>query len=196
MILRVNKGSSRPGFTLLEIMLVLALLVLVAAASFPYFEGWFQAYRLTEGVDAVRTQWVKARTLAMEESRAYRFAWQVGSGRYRLAPDDLENWPELAGTLAAPRLWGGNTAGTVVDESLPEGVRFLSGDGASTEGDGGWCRETIVFRPNGTTLILSVDGVERSEAQVPLIDARGRVNVLQLRGLTGVVTMYDLGRRP
>jgi hypothetical protein len=176
-------------------MLVLVLLVIVAAVSWPYFDRWFQAHRLTQAVDTVRTQWVKARTLAMEEGRAYRFAWQAGSGIYRLAPDDLEHWPELQGTLAAPRLWGGNSPGLLVEDKLPEGVQFLASQGATGNSDAGWCKETIVFRPNGTTLILSTDGIERPEIEVALTDSRGRVNVLQLRGLTGVVTWTDLGKR-
>ncbi len=188
-----NRGSPRAGFTLLELLLVLAIIVLISTASWPSLKAWFQGHHLTQAVDLVRTQWVKARTLAMEEGRAYRFAWQTGSGLYRLAPDDLENWPELQGTLAAPRLWGGNSPGLVIEETLPEGVQFAAGEGATS--DGGWCRETIVFRPNGTTLILSVDGLERPEIQVGLVDSGGHVNVLQLRGLTGVVTVFDLGRK-
>jgi Tfp pilus assembly protein FimT len=169
----------------MEIILVLTVLALVAGMSWPYFEAWFQAYRLQEGVDIVRTHWIKARTQAMEEGRPYRFWWQANTGQYRLAPDDVEHWPDMPGVGTSG---GGYPAGLLVENVLPEGVVFQSGDGGGLEQD------SIVFQPDGTARLLTEDGLERPETLVLLTDRRGYAYALQLRAMTGVVTVVNVGR--
>src|SRR5712691_3015342 len=60
-----KEKAGRGGFTLLEILLVITLIILVAALSWPNFEAWFQDHRLKQGVEDVREEWTKAHTLAM-----------------------------------------------------------------------------------------------------------------------------------
>jgi prepilin-type N-terminal cleavage/methylation domain-containing protein len=188
-------GAKRGGFTLMEIVLVLAVMVLVAGMSWPYFEAWFQSYRLQEGVDIVRTHWIKGRTHAMEEGRPYRFAWIENGGYYRLAPDDVEHWPDMPGVSTSG---AGYPVGLVVEGNLPEGVRFLpEGEGVIGQlesGGGGWTETAIVFQADGTASILDGMGVELPEIQVFLADPTKRTYALQLRALTGVVTAVNLGK--
>jgi type II secretory pathway pseudopilin PulG len=178
---------------MLEILLVLALLLLVAAASWPSFEAWFQSQRLRQALDTVRTHWVKARTLAMEEGRPYRFAWEAGGTNYRLAPDDLEDWPDLAGTAGGPQISAANYGpGLVVEGVLPEGVQFLAPGGEA----GGWARDTVVFQPDGSVKLYSADGSEPPELAVAFVDRSGQARALQVRGLTGVITVVSLEKVP
>ena len=73
---------------------------------------------------------------------------------------------------------------------MPEGVRFADDPLAPGVGVGPY--ETIVFRPDGTALLIGPDGLERLETQVYLTDTRGQYMVLHLRALTGVITVGTL----
>ena len=187
-------GRPRAGFTLLEVTLVLAVIALIAFASYPAFDAWFQSQKLGEGVDKVRTIWIKARIQAMEEGQPYRFAWELNSGRFKLAPDDLENWPDLAGAANGPHLsTTGTGLGLNLESALPNGVQFVPGPGGGT--GGGWAPEALIFLSNGTAQILAADGTEKPETQVIVADRAGQMRALKVRGLTGVVTMEAVGRQ-
>lgn len=167
----------RCGFTLLELLLVLAIIVLVGTMSLPVFQTWMASYRIQEGMDQLRTQIVRGRTLAMNEGRLYRLGWQPGSSDFRIAPDTLEQWPELAGTVFGPRFSGmTEPPGTVIEAMLPAGIVFLqSPDGLTS----------VVFRPDGTARLFAADGSERMEGLILLSDDAGQMRALRLRGLTG-----------
>jgi hypothetical protein len=177
---------------LLELLLVLGVMLLVAAVAWPSLEGWLQAHRLQQGVDLVREHWINGRTLAMNEGRPYRFGFVLNGNQFRLAPDDLENWPELAAMTAGPRNSSyGFGPGTVVEEVLVDGVIFWDWEGAQTGiGDemGGWSPQSIVFWPDGTARLAGPDGQERTEAIVMMKDRSGRAKGLHIRGITGVVS--------
>ena len=114
--------------------------MLVGAVSWPAFEGWFQGHRLRQGIDSVRTLWVKGRTAARwKKAGRTGFAWRATG--YRLAPDGLEDWPDLAGGAFPPSSSGpGYTPGLVVEEALPQGVQFLAETAAR------WARAKVAPR--------------------------------------------------
>jgi hypothetical protein len=171
----------------MEIILVLAIIALVAAVAVPSFRAWSEGYRLQQGVDHIRTHWVKARTMAMEEGRPYRFFYEIGTGHYKLAPDDFENWPELAGSINGPTTSaGGYPPGLFIEDILPQGVTFVSVfDDQATA--------ALVFWPDGTAKIYGPDGSEHSEMVVGLMDSKGYARFLHVRGLTGGVSVVNLG---
>jgi hypothetical protein len=124
----------------------------------------------------------------MEEGQGYRFAWDPSSGRFRTGPDDLENWPDLAGAANGPRLASTGTGlGQMVEKSLPDGVRFLADpSGGSSAGD------AIIFQPNGTAQILAANGTDKAETEVVFADRGGQMRALRIRGLTGVVSVESV----
>jgi prepilin-type N-terminal cleavage/methylation domain-containing protein len=187
-------NERRPGFTLLELLLVLAVVLLVVAISWPSLESWFQAHRLQQGVDLVREHWIMGRTLAMKEGRPYRFGFVLNGTAFRLAPDEIESWPELSGMSNGPRQSGfGMPEGTVVEEELPNGVIFWDWENAQSglgEGSGGWSQEAIVFWPDGQARLASADGQEKTETIVLLRDRAGRAKGLHVRAITGVVSEH------
>ncbi len=169
--------EARRGFTLVEMLLVLALILLVAAIAVPSLDAWFQSYRVQEAADDLQTALIKARTRAMEEGRPYRFEWGVLNERfYRLAPDDAVHWAELQDSPVPPSLSGfDDPPGLTIETELPEGVRFVGG------------LDTVIFQPDGTAKIYSNQGDQF--VLVILEDWRGRRRILQIRGLTGGVTV-------
>ncbi|TMQ33677.1 MAG: prepilin-type N-terminal cleavage/methylation domain-containing protein [Planctomycetota bacterium] len=83
---------SRQGYTLFEVVLVLALLVLLAAITYPSLDAMYGDSKVTAAGDMVRGAWAEAQARAMDEGRAYRFAVIPNQGNYRVAPDSADFW--------------------------------------------------------------------------------------------------------
>src|SRR5436309_2151682 len=112
----------RRAFTLMEVALVLALILVLAAITVPSLESMYGDVKLTAATDLIRARWADARTQAIEEGRAYRFAIMPGQGNFRIAPDTGDYW----GGGGA----GDTTQGLVIEEDLPEGITFADSTSA------------------------------------------------------------------
>jgi prepilin-type N-terminal cleavage/methylation domain-containing protein len=170
--------TPRRGFTLLEVLLVLAVIVMLGAMAWPSIEAMYGDVRLSAAADQIRARWADARTQAIEEGQPYRFAIQTG-GRYRIAPDTTDKWggSNATGTATAADA-NSDTPSIDVEESLPKGVNFAEGI-AGEPGDGEW--QTVVrFLP---------DGSASKDVEIVFETAGSRPLRLRLRGLTGSVSV-------
>ena len=77
---------SRSGMTLMELLLVLAILVLTAAISIPALRGTLRNQQLTRAGDIVRIEWARAHIQAMKTGRILMFRYQVGGQGFRVEP--------------------------------------------------------------------------------------------------------------
>ena len=201
---------SRSAYTLLEVLLVMALLVALAGMAVPVMYGPLENHRLRRSADIIRTEWTKARVRAMESGQTYVFRYVPSGTQYAVLPlSSQEDYVEaslaaLSGTESAPPgaapLPLGNPAegtsaeGTRLSE-LPESVSFASSetvvdlrgellaaqDTSEMAGDAQWS-SPIYFYPDGTT----------STARLVLGNQRQRYVVLTLRGLTGMIQVSGL----
>ncbi len=181
------------GYTLMEMLLVLALLVVIAALSAPALRGVMQRATLTAAGDTVRVEFARAHVKAMKTGRIQVFRFEQGGRRYRVQPfvagdDELEtNLPDSTATegLALEVNTSGGTAADVGEEKeLPEGTTFAAGDAAeesrglavtdAVAGEGEWSRP-ILFYPDGSS----------SDAFIVLADELERGLRIDLSGLTG-----------
>ena len=92
---RQSKLVDRGGFTMMELILVMALLIMVGALSAPSFVGWAENQRLRKSGDIVQTAWARARIRAMKSGETIVFRYEIGGSRYR-----VEAWQtpgEMAG---------------------------------------------------------------------------------------------------
>jgi prepilin-type N-terminal cleavage/methylation domain-containing protein len=176
--------SPRPAFTLLELLLVLALLVVLAGLAMPLFEGSFTSLKLRRATDQVLAVWIQARTAAIESGQLHQFRFQTDSGDYLVEP-----WPrdeEFSVTPAADNdsMHKGfqnirrEDGALLVRDRLPQGILLKRGERAirgSAQGEPstsevesltagntttgpygiGWSAP-VLFHPDGTTNDVSL----------------------------------------
>lgn len=184
----------RHAFTLLEVVLVLAILVIVTVLAYPSLEGMYDNARLKAAADEVRTAWTEARTRAVNEGRPYRFAMVPGKGNYRLAPDSPEFWSGGGDQDAAP---DAVEKPLVLERNLAKGVRFNSQD-ASTPleldtGDDSFLPPGSVEMSKYLPIVTFFpDGTSREDVSIVFSLKGARPILLKLRGITGAVTVRPL----
>src|SRR5438270_8209466 len=177
--------TDRRGFTILEVLLVAAIIVMLAAMAYPSIEAMYGDLRLTAAADQVRARWADARARAIDEGRPYRFATQP-DGQYKIAPDTADFWSD-SGVATAGDVNESDSPPLVIEESLPEGLTFADESGAG-DSSGPW-QTAIKFLPDGTA----------STDKTITIQAEGYRPVrLHVRALTGAVTTETVpaGRSP
>ncbi len=203
----------------MEILLVLALLVAVAAVSLPVLRGPMENQRLRASGDIVRVEWSRARVKAMETGRTYVFQHQPEVGAFRIEPWYLDDdYLESSDVNLAGGAGGGinglqvnqalasgsgvNTASTTSTTAtsttelgeLPEGVVFVGGE---SELDDRSAFLSLTAMPDEEDALWSApiffypDGTS-STSRILLRNGRGRYLMVSLRGLTGVAQVSDL----
>lgn len=196
LMVRPRRHSDRSGFTLFELLLVLAILVIFAAIASIPIKRFLDGQRLHSEAERVRVRWGQTRLTAMKSGRIYVFQFRPSETAYRVkvwasAEDEVETTNPATETGAAPQTTttGTTTTGTnsaVGEWNLPEGLTFGAGQTlderadvitktAQEQGLDGWS-PPILFYPDGTT----------STTRLLVTDAQERMVQLDLRGLTGI----------
>jgi prepilin-type N-terminal cleavage/methylation domain-containing protein len=194
---RANCRNQHSGMTLVELLVVLALLVVIGSIVVPVFTGSFASVRLRRAGDQVLTRWSQARARAIETGEAYQFRFTPETGAYRVEPWMAVMEVGVGASRAAPSATAASTNdaasltnddSAVQSRSLPEKITFHGGElavedalsrerqVASMKSAGDELSTPILFFPDGTT----------SEASVVLANDRNQFVRLTLRGLTGV----------
>jgi prepilin-type N-terminal cleavage/methylation domain-containing protein len=194
-------GKLRTAFTLIELLLVLALLVLVAGLTWPALRGPLARQRLVSAAKNVRTELAKGRLAAMRAGELYEGRYTPDGTRLLIRPHHVPDLMEQATANNQDRGSALNMALSEVEAPptdqlpsletwLPEGTHFVGGyaeeavetslaTGASepfADDESNWSGP-IWFYPDGTT----------SDAQLKLANDNGLELDLSLRGLTGAV---------
>jgi len=182
---RVGKPS-RPAFVLVELLIVLAVLVGVAAISWPAVRGMMAKSEIQSAAKQVLAALARARLDAMESESVRQFRYQPGAGRFEIAGLDSSADASAEGGTAGA---GDRISARPVEDVLPSGVRFDSPDGETAEAADprlstpaleteDWSAP-LWFFPNGRT----------SNAIIRLRGRQNHVVQLSLRGVTGTVTI-------
>ena len=201
---RFAYARPRSGLSLLEMILVMAVMVAAAAIAFPALQGPMNDQRLRKAGDLVLAQWARARLTAMKTGQMQVFQYEIGSEYYQVQSfydqtDSLEASAD-ADQLAISDQMRVNPDQAQADSSLgvsgvrlPSGITFFVGEtnldsrllqaqseGAAAPSDGS-AAQPIVFYPDGTT----------TSARLVLTNERFFVE-LKLRGLTGMGRASEL----
>jgi prepilin-type N-terminal cleavage/methylation domain-containing protein len=199
------RAKGRPGYTLMEAMLVVAVIALLAAICVPSLKGMYGYYKLNGAVDSVRSAWAHARARAIEEGRPYRFAVVADAGSFRVAPDQADYW---GGSPPADDPHG---KGFVLEQSLPKGVHFTLGGDSQAPGVGGTPADGEEDVPGDlaagrkdqnhasldaytTAAVFLPDGTARDDVKIVFQVRGAQPTAIQLRGMTGSVTVKKLNR--
>ncbi|OHB69840.1 MAG: hypothetical protein A2V70_09610 [Planctomycetes bacterium RBG_13_63_9] len=192
--------SRRHGFTLVEVMLTLCLLVIIAGMAWPVMDGAFANQRLRKAAEKIRAEWSVARVEAMDSGRTYLFRYLPGEERFRVecyAMAETADDPVFGGNFDGQTggLGYSGTTQAASERALPEGVTFVasqtrqdtraatvqSAANTASTSRTGWSGP-ILFYPDGTS----------STAELVLKNRHDRHVSLSLRGLTGVVNISEL----
>ena len=109
-ILRSERGSlgkrglyplTPNGFTLIEVMLVLALIAILSSIAMPSLRGFAASTRLKSTAHAIRDMLNFARDMAITERAAYLVMFDLAANRYWLASSDTFNLADPSTPLTA-----------------------------------------------------------------------------------------------
>ncbi|MGL6227176.1 MAG: pilus assembly FimT family protein [Thermoguttaceae bacterium] len=70
------------GYTLMEVMIVLAIILIITSVSLPILSNSLSNYRLKKAADLLRSEWTDLRIQAMEQGQIFCFRGMVGGNRF------------------------------------------------------------------------------------------------------------------
>ena len=175
---------SRRGFTLLELILVIGILVAISAIALPTVTRSFSSQSLLKAADRVRVSMGQARVRAIQTGQIHAVGYVPGRSWIDIA--SLEQLPTIA-NRAGRRLQEQRRGITsnYDDDLLPGRVIFVAGQTVvdARAADAGPTDtsqlRTILFYPDGTS----------QDARLTLQNEDGRLIDVALRGLTGIASV-------
>jgi prepilin-type N-terminal cleavage/methylation domain-containing protein len=151
---------NKSAFTLVEMLVVIAIIILVSVVAVPAITPFLKGQRLNKGARIVQAQALAARTMAIN-SRKTR--WLVfDSINYKLSIID-----ELSAVVGK-------------DEFLPDTIEFGTSTGSWTVGT-----STVYFDPNGSADYLSIGTLGTDT--VTIQDKQGNTKNLKIISYTGQI---------
>jgi Tfp pilus assembly protein FimT len=194
MIVQQHRTRARGGLTLLEMLLVLAVLVAVVGITSPALNRMYESHRLQQSVNEVLAKLGAARLHAIDDGVVYEFRFEPRGrnllivphqdARHRLSSETLDSAKQL-------NRW-------TFHGELPEGLAFGKSNTqeristrtlqqlslASSLTRVAWS-PAVLFLPNGSS----------SHAAFQIDDGDGRTVAFAVRGLTGAASATAARRR-
>ena len=166
----------RRGLTLIEVLLVIAVLIALAAVAYPTLSAMYGDVKVKAAADNIRAAYADARSHAIEDGRPYRVGVQPDTGKFRIAPDADSFWD---GSDPSAANNDGDAPPFVMEGGLPNGIVFQTGGDPAT---GGSWSTVVVFNP---------DGGCSSDVEITLKEADEESSglVVRVRAMTGAVSV-------
>jgi hypothetical protein len=197
---RTNSTPSHSGYTLIEILLVMGVLIAVAGIAWPLMLGQFNRYMLKNEVEKVRAKLAGTRIRAIDSGLIYQFLYEPGGQNFIIVPfEGVETESEqvddgggslyrFAGSLSEDVMFEVSEDAAMTSEDLPDvGVisdDFLSGLPGSLELSSVSWSQPILFYPDGTAVTAGFN----------VIDANKQFVQISVRELTGVASVDAIRR--
>lgn len=193
-------SQARPGgYTLLEMLLVVTLLLVILGVVYPAFRQLFGAHKLKEQTEQVRAKFAGTRVRAIDSNVMYQFLYEPGGRRYLVIPFEHDAVdPASTGQALTPQA---AAARYVFSGQLPDGFEFRPID--LSEPLGGTLPQEILATIPGSLELTNVrwslpilfypDGTA-ADYEFEVYDDKSprHYMTLTLRGLTGTVSVSDV----
>jgi len=191
--------TPRGGFTLLEMLLVAALLVAVAGITWPMMLRVYDDLELKETAETVRIELTGTRIHAVDSGLIYQFRYEPGGRRWLVVPFEHDSTELLEA--------GGNNSNDELEDALyreageiPEDLAFESlesGDLSEKIDD-----ELLADLPDASLLkktnwslpLLFYPDGSATDAAFQIVDDKRQYIEISLRELTGAVTVDRVRR--
>lgn len=192
---RTNSIRSHSGYTLMELLLAMGVLVAVAGIVWPLAQGQFQRYRLKSEVENVRARFASTRIRAIDSGLIYQFLYEPGGQNFIIVPfEGIETEAEqvdaggsslyrFAGSLSENVMFETPEDVAAASENLTDlGVisdDLISGLPGSLELSSVSWSQPILFYPDGTAVSAAFNVADENQQFV-------RVSVRELTGSVSV----------
>ena len=175
-------GLRRSGFTLLELLIVLAIVVMLVGASWPRLRTSLEKAELVDAAKGIRTFLSQARLDAIDSGSPRRFRYQPGGTLYEVGPYVIGDENLQADAAAQP------PSTPVVQGCLPRGLRFVAPPSANLDGQPEaaaeeWSKPVLLYA-NGRS----------ANARLRIAGADNMFVDIVLRGITGVAKVGAVER--
>jgi Tfp pilus assembly protein FimT len=176
---------TRRSFTLLEMVLVLAVVVILTALVLPSMATLYRQYKVAAAADSIKAAMTSARAQAVEDGQPYSFAILTGKSNFRVAPENPGYW---AGG-APPAADSTGNKPFILEDHLPNSIIFTEGEhGALPDAE----EDTVVSQVSAEqwkkVATFLPDGTARDDVTIVVRGHGGRPMIVTLRSFTGSVT--------
>lgn len=168
------RRTRRRGYTLLELMAVMAALIVLGVMILPTLTGIKGNTNLKAGADLLRSLLAEARAKAIEDGRNYRLSITADGRTIKIEPDVNS----ITGEPMAP---DADDSPIVRQEDLPKGVTIALLEDDSPITDAAGLQRVATLLPDGTCREDSVLVQFNEDGLKPM--------TLRIRGLTGSTTV-------
>ncbi|MDG2468660.1 MAG: prepilin-type N-terminal cleavage/methylation domain-containing protein [Pirellulaceae bacterium] len=171
--------KNRNGVTLLEILLVVAVIAILSALSLPLWSVMLESEKVSRGADILRAELGRTRVNAIREGEEYVFCYVLETGQFWNEPLAASTQFSISGVGDSPT----DKLSLPPVNQLPEGVLFSAGEAQESirsmaaeeeEGSGDDC-ERVIFFPDGTA----------QTSGIVISNQFGDVIQVTVRGITG-----------
>jgi len=188
-----HRNSPRNGFTLFELMLVMAVMLLIAGIVWPRMLAFYQTNRLKDHARNIHETIAAARLAAIDHGIAYQFFYEPSGRHYLMIPSEDQpasgstddtgstfNLPARAGEIplgfslsgAGGDEKGGVTLTPQMLKDVPEDIDLSNVN---------WS-QPVVFYPDGSGTDMLVD----------IVDDRQQYISISVRALTGTASLSTI----
>ncbi|MBS0204722.1 MAG: prepilin-type N-terminal cleavage/methylation domain-containing protein [Planctomycetes bacterium] len=195
----------RAGYTMIELLLVLAVVTVIMAVAWPNVMRISSQQQLTDSGERVRSVASSARVHAIDKGLVYQFRYELGGTHFLVVPFEREFEgvsPNARGTGTAAGLGKFSKA----SGTLPKGVTFAAPTLLNPGTAGGAAVTTAGQRLNSTVLsglpdasklenlswsgpiLFQPDG-SAADASLDLVDKRNQRVTIHIRGVTGAISV-------